>query len=154
MLFSNSSPKTGISGPKFRLFYLLCIMLQIGELEGSNFKYHYNFVKFQPSKIPTLDSFCEKYPTRHVQCQIYSFLFFYEILQSEKFEGAIFKYDNIVSKFQSRNTQNKQFQSQIQAFFRQVFLIDKFQDADFKYDNSFLKFQSKNTQIRQFLVPN
>ena len=84
-------------------------MLQIDKLEGSDFKYQNIFVKFYPSKIPTLDSFCGKYPIRHVWCQIYSFLFFYEMLQSEKFEGSIFKYDNIVSKFQPPNTQNKQF---------------------------------------------
>ena len=60
------------------------------------------------------------------------FVFFGKMLQLDKFEGADFKYDNIVCKFQPKN-------SQIQAFlfFREILQIEKFEDADFKYDNSF-----------------
>ena len=76
-------------------------------------------------------------------------MFFREILQLDKFEGADFKYDNIVFKFQPQNTQIRHFWSKIYGFlfFREILQIDKFEGADLKYDKTF----SKNLA---FFVPN
>ena len=88
-----------------------------------------------------------KYEIRHFLSQIQAFLSFCKILQLDKFEGADFKYDNIVFKFHSKSTQIRYFWSQILEFLvlHQTLQQDKFKDANFKYDNVFFKFQSKNT---------
>ena len=80
------------------------------------------------------------------------FIFFCEVLQLDKFEGADFKYDNSFSKFNPKNTQIRYFRYQISAFsfFHEMLQLDKFEGADFKYDNSSLKFEPKNTQMRHF----
>ena len=57
-------------------------------------------------------------------------------MQLDKFEGADFKYNNIISKFQPKNTQIWHFWSQIYGFLmlHQTLKPDKFKDVDFKYD--------------------
>ena len=69
-------------------------------------------------------------------------LIFHEISQFDKFEGSNFKYDNIVSKFQSKNNQIRHFWSEIRYFwvFFEIWHLGKFEFADFNYDNSFLEF--------------
>ena len=53
---------------------------------------------------------------RHFWFQILAFLFFHEISQLDKFEGADFNYGNSIFKFQSKNNQIKHFWSQIYRF--------------------------------------
>ena len=76
-------------------------------------------------------------------------MFFCEIMQLSKFEGADFKYDKTVFKFQPKSTQIMHFWSQILVFlfFCEILHTDKFEGADFKYDNSFLKFYSNSEDI-------
>ena len=58
--------------------------------------------------------------------QIQAFLLFQEILQLEKFEGAGFKYNNIIFKFQPKNTQMMHFWSHIlRTFIFYTKLCDK-----------------------------
>ena len=69
------------------------------------------------------------------------------ILELDIINGADFKYDNIIFKFQPKNTQIKHFWFQIKAylvpnsgifvFFRQILQLEKFEGADIKYDNGF-----------------
>ena len=68
------------------------------------------------------------------------------------FQGAGFKYDNIVFKFQLKTKQMQHIWSQIQAFslFHEILQIDKFKGAYFKYENIIFKFQPKNTSSRIF----
>ena len=82
-------------------------------------------------------------------------LFSRKILQLNIFDGANFKHDNIIFKFQHKNTQISHFWSQIQTFlfFREIFQLGKFKGADFKYNNSVFKFQPKNPN-KAFLVAN
>ena len=77
------------------------------------------------------------------------FLFFREILQLDKFKGPDFKYDKIIFKFQSKNTQIRHFWSQIQGFLflHRTLQEYKFKDADVKYDNNIFKFQPQDTEI-------
>ena len=84
------------------------------------------------------------------------FFIFHEILQQNKFEGADFKYDNIVFKFRPKSTQIRHFLSQILAFlfFGKTLLIDKFEGVDFKYDNSFFKILAQKYSNKASLVPN
>ena len=97
-------------------------------------------------KIPKEGIFCNKF--RHFS---YS-----HVLQLNKIEDADFKYDNIVFKFQPKNTQIKHAGSQIQpflffcSFFPKILQLDKFDGVDFEYHNSIFKFLPQNTQIRYF----
>ena len=117
ILFSNSSPKipkSGIFGSKFKDFYFctkLCYKTNSRTLIS-------DMTIFQPKNTQI----------RNFWSQLQAFLFFHEILQLDKFEGADFKCDNSC------------FEIPIQQ--------DRFKD--FKYDNSIFKLQPKNTQIRHF----
>ena len=51
--------------------------------------------------------------TRHFLYQIWAFSLFHEVLQLDKFEGADFKYDNIIFNFQHQNTKIGHFWSHI-----------------------------------------
>ena len=58
--------------------------------------------------------------------QIQAFLLFQDILQLEKFEGAGFKYNNIIFKSQPKNTQMRHFWSHIlRTFIFYTELCDK-----------------------------
>ena len=114
---------------------------------------------------------------RHFWFQILAFLFFHEISQLDKFEGADFNYGNSIFKFQSKNNQIKHFWSQIYRFTKSRALISnisvvfqscaqntqegvcgpRFEDFHFctklcfqKHNNSFFKFLHKNKQIKHF----
>ena len=73
-----------------------------------------------------------------------------------KFECADFKYDNIIFKFQPKDTQIKHFRSQIWAFFILHLTLhqEKFKDADFKCDNIFFQIPAQKYPNMVFLVPN
>ena len=111
------------------------------KFQGADFKYDNSFFNILAQKYPNKAFLLKNTQIRHFQSQIQAFLFFREILLLGKFEGADFKYDNIVFKFQPQNTQIRHFWSQIQAFlfFREILQTDKSEGAGFKYDNSFLK---------------
>ena len=65
-------------------------------------------------------------------------------MQSDKFQGADFKHDNIIFKFQSKNTWITHFWTQILGFlFRPNFALNKFEGVNFQYDNGAFKFQPK-----------
>ena len=101
------------------------------------------FLNYCP-KVPKQDIFGPKF--RH-------FHFFHEILQIDQFEGADFKYKNIIFKFQPKDTRTGIFGLKFKDFYFWTKLCNKtkkFKDADFKYENIFFKLQSKNTQIRHF----
>ena len=89
-------------------------------------------------------------------CNKFRHFSYSHVLQLNKFEGADFKYDNIVFKLLPQNTQIKHAGSQIQPFlffclfFHKILQLDKFGGADFEYHDSFFKFLPKNTQIRYF----
>ena len=119
-----------------------CEILQTDKFEGADFKYHNGIFKILAQKYPNKAFLVKNTQIRHFWFQIQALLFFREILQSDKFEGADFKYDNIVFKFQPKITQIRRFWSQIYAFlfFPEILQIDKLEGADFKYDNSVLKF--------------
>ena len=92
---------------------------------------------------------------RHFWSQIQAFLFSHEILQTDKFEGADFKYHNGIFKILAQKYPNKAFFGQKHPnkaflFFREILQSDKFEGADFKYNNIVFKFQPKTTQIRRF----
>ena len=69
--------------------------------------------------------------------------------------GTDFKFDNIVFKFQLKNTQIRHFWSQIKGilFLHQTLQQDKFEEAGFKCDNSIFKFEPKYMQIRGIFGP-
>ena len=92
-----------------------------------------------------------KYPNKVCWSLSQVFSFFHEILESDKFQGADFKYDNIIFKFQPKNTRITHFWSHIfgLSFIHQTLLQDKFKDTDFKYDYILFNFQTKNIQIRR-----
>ena len=91
-------------------------------------------------------NYCPKHPSKvFLIPNLGILIFFHEILQLDKFEGADFKYDNSFLKFQPENNQIRHFCSQVLAFSisHDIFQLDKFKGADFKYDNSCFKFQPK-----------
>ena len=106
-IFTNSSPKipmSGIFGTKFRrfrFFVKFCKYTNLRELIPK--MTIVLFLKFLP-KNRKIKNF---WP------QTLTFLFFRKILQLHKFESGDLKYDNIVSKRQSKNTQIRLFWSQI-----------------------------------------
>ena len=73
-------------------------------------------------------------------------------MQLDKFEGADFKCDNIVFKFQAKNTQIRHFWSQILEFslVQEILKLDKSEEVNFKYDNIVFEFQHKNALLRHF----
>ena len=83
-------------------------------------------------------------------------MFFSQILQLDKFEGAHFKYKNTVFKFSSKTPKSGIFATK----FRHFSFFLKFQGADLKYDNSIFNILpqkytnkahlAKNTQIGHF----
>ena len=67
--------------------------------------------------------------------QLWAFLFLPKVLQLDTFEGADFKYDNIILKFQCKNTQIRHFWSQNKGFL------------------SFLpKFSTRHIRVRSFQI--
>ena len=72
-------------------------------------------------------------------------MFFGQILEFGKFEGANFKYNNSFLKslgFLVHNLGN--------FFLKKITKFEEFEVTDFKCDNRFSKFWLKNTQISQF----
>ena len=63
-------------------------------------------------------------------------LFLREILQLDKFEGANFKHNNIILKFQSKNTKTRHLWPQFSGVLHlyQTLQQEKFEDFDFKYE--------------------
>ena len=144
ILFSNYSPKIPKSdffGHKFRHFCFSVKFCKQTNLRVLISNITMVFLKFLPKNTQRRHFLVKNTQIRHFWSQIQAFLFFREILQSHKFEGADFKYHNIVFKFQPKITQIRCFWSQIQAFlfFPEILQIDNFEGADFKYDNSFFK---------------
>ena len=98
ILFSNSSPKipkSGIFGSKFKDFYFctkLCYKTNSRTLIS-------DMTIFQPKNTQI----------RNFWSQLQAFLFFHEILQLDKFEGADFKYNKIIFKSQPKNNQIRHF---------------------------------------------
>ena len=109
IVFSNSSPKvTQVRHfwSQTQKFLFFCKILQLGKIEGADFKYGNSFFKFQPKSTQL----------RHFWSQIQTFLFFCKILQLEKLQGADFKYDNSFSTSRTKVTQIRYVWSEIQTF--------------------------------------
>ena len=70
----------------------------------------------------------------------------HQILHLDKFEGADFKYDNIVSNSGPKIPKS--------GVFGPILEIDKLEDADFKYDNSIFKILAETYPNKAFLVKN
>ena len=109
------------------------------------------FLKFL-SKNTQIRHFWSKIPKNGIFGPKFGHFFFWKFCKLDKCEGADFKYDNIIFKFQSKNTKIRHSWSQIQAFsfLHQTLQQDKFDDADFKYDINVFKFQPQNTEIWHF----
>ena len=124
--------------PKFTIW----IKTHFRKIWGCWFQIWQQFLKFV----------AQKYPNKAFFLPIWAFSFFQKTLQLGQFEGADFKYDKIVFKLQSKNTQIIHFlvPSLGTFIFYKILKLDKFKGADFKYDNIIFKFQSKNTQIGHF----
>ena len=84
-------------------------ILKIYKYEGVDFEYDQNYLKIQAQKYTNKAFLFKNTQGKQFQTQIQVSLFFPEILQLDKFEGADFKFDNIVFKFQSKATQMKHF---------------------------------------------
>ena len=74
-------------------------------------------------------------------------LIFSKILEADKSEGADFKYNKNILKFQPKNTQIRHFWSQIYGFLflHQTLQQDKSKDTDSKDDNIFFSNSSLKT---------
>ena len=80
------------------------------------------------------------------------FTLFHEVLQLDKSKGADFKYDNIVLKFQLKNTQVRYFGPK-SSFFCFFMKLCNQTNSSLPIPNmatAFLKFQLKNTKMRHF----
>ena len=114
------------------------------QIRGFEFQISKSFLKKIQPKIYKQDIFW---------AQIQAFLLFHDILQLDKFQGADFKYDNILFTFQPKNTQLKHFLAQISVFLGflcKILQLNKLEGADFKYDNIALTLRPKNIQISIF----
>ena len=82
--------------------------------------------------------------------------FFHKSLQLDKFEGVHFKYDNIVFKLHSKNTETRDIWCKIQAFLflLQILQLDKFEGVYFKYDNIYFQILAQKYQNTAVLVQN
>ena len=113
--FSNSSPKiakSGIFGPKFRHFFFVKFCKQ------TNLR-----VLISERKIVFLFQIVpQKYPNKAFLSQVQALSLFRKILLLEKLEDADFKYDNIFFKFQSKNSQMRNFWSKTQEFLLMVLI--------------------------------
>ena len=129
-------------------------ILQLDKFEGTDYRYDNSFLKLQPKNSQIMRQKVKNTQLKHFWSKIQKF-FFRDILELDKFQGADFKYDKIIFKFQHS-------WSQIQAFllFREIMQIDKFEGADFKYDNStemwqqFFKILAQKYLNKVFSVPN
>ena len=116
--------------------------MQLENFEGADLKCDISFFFSSSQKIPK----------EFLALNLGIFLF-HKILQLDKFDGADFKYNTIVFKFQPKNIQIRLFWSQIltififAANFRQTLKQEKFKNADFKYANIF--FSNSSLKIRK-----
>ena len=85
--------------------------MQLHKFQGADFKYDISIFKILDQKYPNEGFLVKNTQKRHRWCQTEAFLFLRETLQFDKFEDDDLKYYNIVSKFQSKNIQIKQFWS-------------------------------------------
>ena len=117
ILLSNCSPtipKSGIFGPKFRLCCFFVKFCKQTNMTVLILNMAIVFLKIQP-KNTQIRHFCQKYQNKAFWSQIQVFLCFRKISQLDKFDGADFKYGNIVCKFQPQNTQ-RHFWSKVRDF--------------------------------------
>ena len=85
--------------------------MQLEKFQGADFKYDISIFKILDQKYPNEAFLVKNTQKRHRWCQTEAFLFLRETLPFDKFEDDDLKYYNIVSKFQSKNIQIKQFWS-------------------------------------------
>ena len=105
ILFSNYSqkiPKPDFFGHKFSYFCFSVKFCKQTNLRVLISNITMVFLKFLPKNTQIRHFLVKNTQIRHFWSQIQAFLYFCEILQSDKFEGADFKYDNIVFKFQPK----------------------------------------------------
>ena len=99
ILFSNYSPKIiehTFLVPNLRIF-IFALNYATRQMQGRWFQIDNIFFKFKPKNTQI----------RHFWFQIKAFLFFHQILQLDKFEGADFKCGNSFLKFQSNKKNSK-----------------------------------------------
>ena len=84
------------------------------------------------------------------------FLFLRKILESDKLEGADFKYSNNFFLILAQKYPNKAFLvPNVGIFFlHKILQLSKFKGVDLKYDNSFFKIIAQKYPNKAFLVPN
>ena len=82
-------------------------------------------------------------------------MFLHKILQLDKFEGADYKYDNILFKFQSKNTQIRRFSPKIKSFhFFTKFRIWQVWGCWYQIWQYSFQILAQKYRNKAFLVPN
>ena len=110
---------------QIQAFLYFSKFLQLEKPEGADFKSDNSFFKILAQKYLHEAFLVKNTQVKHVLSpKVRYFLFFRQILQLDKFEGADFKYDNSFLKLLLKNTQIRHFGPK----FRYVLLFAKFCD--------------------------
>ena len=152
--FQSKNTQIKLFWSQIQSFLFFREILQIGKFEGADFKYDNSLFKNSCRKYRNKAFLVKSTQIKLFWSQIQAFLFLYKVLQSHKFEGADFKYQDCFLKFQPQNTLTKHFWSEIQAFslFHNILQLDKFNGAYFKYDSSFFKILARKYPNKAFLL--
>ena len=120
ILFSNCSckiHKSGIFGPKFRHFCFFLKFCKQTHLRVLISNMTIVFLQFLPKNTEIRYFWVKNTKIRNFWSQFQAFSLFHDILQVDKFEGADFKYENIIFKFQTKKSRITHFWFQIETFF-------------------------------------